>query len=153
MLIGANGSGKSNLSRFFEMLSWMLRARRLAQFITLQGGARDQLFRGSRVSPRLEATVILHTGAGRNEYRFALAHATDRFMFADEAFRFNSETINAERERDWFLLGSGHTEAEIVEIAQSDRPGSQTARVMANLFDGLRVWSGWRTADSAVIQG
>ena len=32
-LIGANGSGKSNLIRFFEMLSRMLRARRLAEYI------------------------------------------------------------------------------------------------------------------------
>ena len=38
VLIGANGSGKSNLIRFFEMLSWMLRARRLAEFIERQGG-------------------------------------------------------------------------------------------------------------------
>ena len=28
-LIGANGSGKSNFIRFFEMMSWMVRARRL----------------------------------------------------------------------------------------------------------------------------
>ncbi len=88
MLIGANGSGKSNLIRFFEMMSWMLRARRLAQFITHQGGADDQLFRGSSVSPRMEATLVMRTDAARNEYRFALAHAQpDRFMFVDEAFR------------------------------------------------------------------
>ena len=34
VLIGANGSGKSNLIRFFEMMSWMLKSRRLAQFVT-----------------------------------------------------------------------------------------------------------------------
>ena len=84
VLIGANGSGKSNLIRFFEMMSWMLRARRLAQFVTLQGGADDQLFRGSSVSPRMEATLIMRTDAGRNDYRFALEHAQpDRFMFVD----------------------------------------------------------------------
>ena len=142
MLIGANGSGKSNLIRFFEMMNWMLRARRLAQFITLQGGADDQLFRGSSVSPRMEATLIMRTDAGRNEYRFALAHAQpDRFMFVDEAFRFSSDTIDTEREREWFLLGSGHTEAEILDSAQSDGPGSQTARVIevyVKWLDGLR---------------
>ena len=83
VLIGANGSGKSNLIRFFEMMSWMLKSRRLAQFVTLQGGADDQLFRGGSVSPRMEATLIMRTDAGRNDYRFALAHAQpDRFMFA-----------------------------------------------------------------------
>ncbi|MXX37570.1 MAG: AAA family ATPase, partial [Gemmatimonadetes bacterium] len=37
VLIGANGSGKSNFIRFFEMLSWMLGSRRLAEFVEMQG--------------------------------------------------------------------------------------------------------------------
>ena len=141
VLIGANGSGKSNLIRFFEMMSWMLRSRRLAQFITLQGGADDQLFRGSSVSPRMEATLSMRTDAGRNDYRFALAHAQpDRFMFVDEAFRFSSEATDAEHEREWFLLGSGHTEAEILKIAQSDSAGGKTARVIVALLRSCAVY-------------
>ncbi len=38
VLIGANGSGKSNFIRFFEMLSWMVGSRRLAEFVEKQGG-------------------------------------------------------------------------------------------------------------------
>ena len=33
VLIGANGSGKSNFVRFFEMLGWMLRSSRLQEFV------------------------------------------------------------------------------------------------------------------------
>ena len=50
VLIGANGSGKSNFIRFFELLTWMLKSRRLAEFVARQGGADDQLFRGRRVT-------------------------------------------------------------------------------------------------------
>ena len=61
-------------------------------------------------------------------------------MFVDEAFRFSSATTHAERERDWFLLGSGHTEAEILETAQSDGPGSRTARVIVALLRSCAVY-------------
>ena len=140
VLIGANGSGKSNLIRFFEMLSWMLRARRLGSFVTSHGGADDQLFRGSSVTPRMEATVTMRTSGGRNEYRFALAHAQpDRLMFVDEAFRFTSASIH-DTGRDWFLLGSGDTEAKLLETGQSGGPGSHTARVITALLRSCAVY-------------
>ena len=46
VLIGANGSGKSNFVHFFNMLSWMLKSRQLAEFIGREGGADDQHARG-----------------------------------------------------------------------------------------------------------
>ena len=139
VMIGANGSGKSNLIRFFEMVSWMLKSRSMAEFITRQGGADDQLYCGSTVTPRMAATLTIGTDAGRNEYQFALAHAhPDRLMFVDEAFRFKRETIDAEP--DWFHLDSGHTEAKILETAQSDGPGSQTARVIVALLRSCAVY-------------
>ena len=42
VLIGANGSGKSNFIRFFEMLN-AIGHRRLSEFVAMQGGADDQL--------------------------------------------------------------------------------------------------------------
>ncbi len=114
VMIGANGSGKSNIIRFFEMLSWMLKSRRLAEFVARQGGADDQLFGGSKQSPRMDATVSVRTSAGRNDYRFALSHAhPDRFIFTDEAFRFSG--IEYPTEADWHHLGSGYEEARITE--------------------------------------
>ena len=85
VLIGANGSGKSNVIRFFEMLSWMLRSQNLEQFVALQGGADDQLFMGNKVTPRMEADIRLATPDGVNEYSFALSYgAPDRFVFTEE---------------------------------------------------------------------
>lgn len=46
------------------MMSWILKARRLEEFITLQGGADDQLFRGDNVSRRMDATVTIRPCAG-----------------------------------------------------------------------------------------
>ena len=136
VLIGANGSGKSNLIRFFEMMSWMLRVRRLAEFVARRGGASDQLFGGSRRTPRMEAKLSLRTDAGRNDYRFALSHGhPDRFVFTEEAFRFSR--IEFPLQAQWQYLGSGHDEARIVEAAQAgvgEEINRRTASVVVHLL-------------------
>ena len=112
VLIGPNGSGKSNFMRFFfEMMSWMLRSRSLGEFVERYGGADDQLYGGNATTPRMEAQLALLTESGRNEYRFSLTHVhPDRFMFANEEFRFSRLDWNTEAR--WTPLGSGHREAE-----------------------------------------
>ena len=68
VLIGANGSGKSNFIRFFEMMSWMLRSTRLGEFVEMQGGADDQFFRGSRNKLPINAEIRLRTDRGWNDF-------------------------------------------------------------------------------------
>ena len=150
VLIGANGSGKSNVMRFFEMTSWMIRSRRLGELIAHGGGASDQLFGGSRRTPRMEAEIALRTDAGLNRYKFALSHAhPDRLLFSEESFKFDRD--GADEITEWQRLGGGHTESLIVEAAQSDSRhlrgvNPETARVIANL---LRAWSVYQFHDTS----
>ena len=154
VLIGANGSGKSNLIRFFEMLSWMLRARRLAEFIERQGGADDQLFGGRKGTPIIQAELRLRTDQGRNDYCFTLAHAhPDRFFFTEEAFRFSREGF--QETASWQHLGSGHREAEIVEAAQASDVRAVhpvTARVIVGLLRSCAVYQFHDTSDTSAFK-
>ena len=151
VLIGSNGSGKSNFMRFFEMLSWMLRSGHLGEFIERYGGADDQLYGGNGTTPRMEAELALRTEKGRNEYRFSLAHVhPDRFMFTEEAFRFSRQ--DWETKAPWNYLGSGHREAAIIEAAHA--PGSTdvnpvTARVIVHLLRNCVVYQFHDTSDSS----
>ena len=153
VLIGANGSGKSNFIRFFEMLSWMVGSRRLAEFVEKQGGADDQLFGGNRRTPRIEAEIRLRTESGRNDYRFMLSHAhPDRFFFSQECFRFNRSALQTEA--SWQYLGSGHQEAEIVQAAQSGESdvndiNKVTARVIVSLLRNCAVYQFHDTSDTS----
>ena len=151
VLIGSNGSGKSNFMRFFEMLSWMVRSRKLGEFVEKYGGADDQLFGGNSVTPRMDAEVALRTGAGRNEYRFSLAHAhPDRLMFTEEAFRFSRS--DRATEAPWNYLGSGHREAAIVEAAHStvsSEVNPDTARVIVHLLRSCSVYQFHDTSDTS----
>ncbi len=142
VFIGANGSGKSNFIRFFEMISWMLRSRRFAEFVKIQGGADDQLFGGNRVTSRIEAEIRMRTDKGRNDYQFKLSHAdTDSLYFSEECFRFNGNDHTGEA--PWYSLGGTHEEAKIVEAAQAVKPqdfNPATARVIVNLLRECSVY-------------
>ena len=78
VLIGANGSGKSNIMRFFEMLSWMLRWRRLQEYVQRQGGADDQLFGGGATTPFIEAEVRMRTELDLRDYGFSAGSRASR---------------------------------------------------------------------------
>ncbi len=150
ILIGANGSGKSNFIRFFDMLGWMLGSHRLAEFVERQGGADDQLFGGNKTTPRIEAEVTLRTDQGRNDYKFILFHAhPDRFFFSEECFRFNSDTLPTKA--PWQYLGSGHREAMIVEAAQSKEfdINPTTANVIVKLLRNCAVYQFHDTSDKS----
>ncbi len=152
VLIGANGSGKSNFVRFFEMLTWMLGARRLGEFIERQGGADDQLFGGNRRTPRLEAEVgLLRSDRGWHDYRFALTHAhPDRFFFTEECFRFKRH--DSLQEAEWVHLDSGQREARIIEAAhawEEFHVNTGTVGVIVDLIGNCPVYQFHDTSDSS----
>ena len=72
VLIGANGAGKSTLIRFFEMLSWMLKAKNLQEFVLRHGGGDDQFFMGARVTPTTHAEVRIELKGTSFKYGFQL---------------------------------------------------------------------------------
>ncbi len=139
VLIGANGSGKSNFIRFFDMLSWMLR-RQFGEFVERCGGADDQLYGGNITTPRIQAEITVdrdESDAPLLVYDFALSYAQpDRLIFTEEAVGAGSEGFWEPIGR--FPIGSGgHREAEIVEAAQSVNPPAQIAQQIERVIQQL----------------
>lgn len=146
VLIGSNGSGKSNFIRFFDMLSWMLRGQNLQEFILRQGGGDDQLFMGARHTSRISAEIRIETHRGYNDYRFALAHlsAGDTLMFTDEAFRYSD--ITRSTQAPWTLLPGGVKEAGLVGAKD------QTARIVVDLLKRCTTYQFHDTSANAYIK-
>ena len=145
VLIGANGVGKSSLIRFFEMLSWMLKAQKLAEFVIRQGGGDDQFFMGARHTPRIHAEIRLETAGGFNEYRFDLEHlsAGDALMVSNEAYRHSSHAVGADAA--WIEIKGLGKEARLTE--QADR----AAKTICNLLRQCAIYQFHDTSAKASI--
>ena len=128
VLIGANGAGKSNLIRFFEMLSWMLKSKNLQEFIVRHGGGDDQFFMGARKTPRIHAELSLETATGQNDYRFDLVHvfAGDSVMLMNEAYRYSARDISTQAK--WTEVGTAGKESGLLEMK------SKTAQTIVALL-------------------
>jgi len=82
LFIGANGSGKSNLISFFEMISYIM-TDNFQQYIADNGFANTLLYFGSKNTPQIEATIKLTSETSESKYDFRLSHiAGDSLVFA-----------------------------------------------------------------------
>jgi len=141
VLIGANGAGKSTLIRFFEMLSWMLKAKNLQEFVLRHGGGDDQFFMGARKTPRIHAELCLDTERGQNDYRFDLAHiaAGDSVMVMNEAYRYSAHDIPTKAK--WTEIEGVGKESRLLDTKH------KTAQTIVNL---LRQCSTYQFHDTSI---
>jgi predicted ATPase len=145
VLIGANGAGKSTLIRFFEMLSWMLKARNLQEFVLRHGGGDDQFFMGARKTPRIHAELCLDTEKGQNDYRFDLTHisAGDTVMVMNEAYRYSAHEIPTKAK--WTEIDAVGKESSLLEKKH------KTAQTIVNLLRQCSTYQFHDTSNNAAI--
>ena len=92
-LIGANGSGKSNLVSFFKMIGYLMTTT-LQQFIGDQGGASSLLNFGPKKTPVLSAKFVFENEEVYDDYEFSLAHAAcDSLIFTHEINSYHNKKL------------------------------------------------------------
>ncbi|MFA6967866.1 AAA family ATPase [Bosea sp. (in: a-proteobacteria)] len=150
VLIGANGSGKSNLISVFRFLSYIIASPSgsLQRYIAENGGASAILYGGPKRSREIEISITIRTERGRNEYRFRLFFAAgDTLLFADEACRFLPDGRSDGR---WIELGAGQKEALIID--HSNKAATTTRNTIAGLLRDLIVYHFQDTSREARIK-
>ena len=149
VLIGANGSGKSNLISFFRLLNWMTPPPGNLQLqIGQMGRANAILHDGAAVTQQIEAELTFATDQGVNEYYMRLFHAApDTLIFADERLRFSRAGLTTRA--NWTELGSGHGEAKIRDEATT---GNKTAKTILHLLKNCVVYQFHNTSNTARIR-
>ena len=86
ILIGANGSGKSNFLSFFEMLHCIYE-KRLTEYVALNGGTERFFHKGHKVTDMIKATVTFQD----NSYELELKEGDGRLVFAYESLGHSSD--------------------------------------------------------------
>lgn len=115
VLIGANGSGKSNLLSVLRMVP-LIRTQSLRRFVGEAGGASALLHYGPRVSQQLSLRVEFSQESGDNAYGARLGYAAgDSLIFLDETVEYRSP---GSKEPQVLSLGAGHAESRLDEGAQ-----------------------------------
>jgi len=138
VLIGANGSGKSNFIDFFRMLNYMFLSSEgnLQLFVARKGRASSLLHYGTKVTRFMDAALRFDGDHRWSQYSFSLTWgAPDDLHFASELLEYQREGRDAQPRLK--QLGSAHFESAVLKRA--DQKNDPTVSTVARVFrDRLR---------------
>lgn len=148
VLIGANGSGKSNFIALFEALNHIVEGR-FQLFVAKAGGAESFLYYGQKATDEIQINLAF----GQNSYSCTLLPSADEsLVFGNEACFFQAKGF-PEPYKTW--LGSGHKESELSNTADFSPETHWPKNVVAHVLESLQSWKVYHfhdTSESAPVK-
>jgi predicted ATPase len=86
ILIGSNGSGKSNFLSFFELLKNISESK-LKEYVALRGGTDKFLFNGDKITNEINTKLFFKK---TNAYSMTLRKGEDAFVFTKEGLWYDN---------------------------------------------------------------
>ena len=144
VLIGANGSGKSNFISFYKLLSELVNER-LQTYVGQSGGADSVLHLGSKTTPRIEAVIECETERGPLTYSVNLSHAApDSLLIYEE--RLIPGVLGP---KEISISLGGHRESHLQQQAAQ---GDLNAKAVHDLLSNCRVFHFHDSSNTAKIR-
>lgn len=140
VLIGANGSGKSNFVSFFGLLREMVEGR-LEKAVNLAGRADALLYLGPKVTTEIRCRLDF----GSNGYRFNLERTNDgRLIFGDEGIIWDASDgpgypVNRS-------IGSGHSESKLKDQIE---PENRNKAISEYVYSAMSRWVVYHVHDTS----
>lgn len=142
VLLGANGSGKSNLVSFFKMLNFMMTGA-LQHYVGKQGANR-LLFYGTKQTESIAFTMTFESDKIEDNYDVTLSHGLpDRLFISGEKITYHKKE---KTQPQVYSLETGTSE---VNLPNDVRPTSKT---LYQLLSGIRTYQFHDTSDTAKIK-
>ncbi|OQX06151.1 MAG: hypothetical protein BWK73_31550 [Thiothrix lacustris] len=155
VLIGANGAGKSNFIKFFEMMRWLMDGRSLREWVLRESGADDNLFMGKDITDSVTCRLSLTIEGQQDRYEYQakfLADTSDQMSIVYEHTRSSDEK--------WMMLPSASTDISSVFYQGIRKPiladgkllKSGIPQVLGYFLQRCRVYQFHDTARNAAIK-
>jgi predicted ATPase len=145
VLIGANGSGKTNFISIFKFLN-QLTEENLNLHVKKSGGADSFLYYGQKNSNHLEITLNF----GQNLYKCSLIPTvSDSFLFENENVAFHNKEKYLQPY--WLTLGTGHQET-LLKSKLLDVSEMRIAKYVLDFLKSWRVYHFHDTSDTAPMK-
>lgn len=139
VLVGANGSGKSNFIHFFKMLSQMAQGN-LQGFITKNAGSMGYFFEGPKKTPIFKSTMIF----GSNGYRFEASSTVDQKILID-----SEETYYEWRGSKWQIENKGVLESGLKDWDSRKSPYNDGPGVQFYVEKAIKGWTFYHFHDTS----
>lgn len=139
IIIGANGTGKSNFISFFQMLANMMTGA-LQIYVGKNGSSESLLQFGSKRTKMISASLVFENKKITDTYDFSLVKAVnDTLIFAEEAI-----TVGNKR----FELDSGQKESFLL----SEKAFHASERAVRTILSGCKIFQFHDTSSEAHIR-
>lgn len=147
VLIGANGSGKSNLLSLLRMIP-LMRTESLRNFVGEAGGASTLLHYGPKTTREIELRLEFAQHDGANLYAARLGYAAgDALVYLDETVGYRGP---GEQEFQLTSLGAGHVESRLEAAASA--PDARTAKTVRGWLSRMNFFHFHDTSATAPLR-
>jgi predicted ATPase len=149
VLIGANGSGKSNFIGLFQFMNAVAQ-RRMQTFVAQTGGANQILHYGRKTTERLEIELWFTQGSGlANGYVCTLLPTTDDLLVFDQESVFFHDRNRYEHPYGKGIASQVHNETLLPDWPQ---PGNRVAKYVLAALNSWQVYHFHDTSASAKVK-
>ncbi len=144
VLIGANGSGKSNFIEIFDVLNNVV-AGNFQLYVAIRGGANSLLYYGQKTTEEIKIKLLY----GPNAYCCTwIPAANDTLVFKKERIDYSKQENSPPL--SYFRASAGHKESRMSENAES-----LTSKMQSEVIDSLKSWKVYHfhdTSESAPVK-
>lgn len=145
IFIGANGSGKSNILSFFEMIGFVM-TDAFSNYVSNNGFASSMLYHGQKVTRDIEADIKFYSNTGESDYKFRISHTVnDNFLFMGETIIYKNDIKSQSCKLN--LSDEGYRETKLRDLYHKNK----TVRYIKNLLSNIRVFHFHDTSQTAYM--